>query len=142
MGRKAGIGKAEMEVLHFIADRQSATVREVADYLAETKGHTRTTALNIMERLREKGHLAREKGEGGVYRYSPSIPRAQLLEGLVRDFVHEALGGSLHPFMAYLSRRPERVSDADLEEMRQLVCALEEQRGGSGSSEGEGDTPQ
>ena len=128
MARKAGIGHAEMDVLRFITNQQSATVREVADFLAETKGHTRTTALNIMERLREKGHLSREKGEDGVYRYTPSVSKAQLLDGLVRDFIQDALGGSLQPFMAFLAHRPERISDADLVEMKQLVQALEEQR--------------
>lgn len=128
MARKAGIGHAEMDILRFITKQKTATIREVGEFLAETKGHTRTTALNLMERLREKGHLSREKGEDGIYRYAPSVPKSQLLEGLVRDFVQDALEGSLQPFMAFLARQPEQVSDADLAEMKQLVQVLEEKR--------------
>jgi predicted transcriptional regulator len=72
-----------------------------------------------MERLREKGFLRRAQVDG-VYRYSPSQPKAELLGGLIRDFVETALGGSLSPFMAYLSREAE-LSDAELEELRGIL---------------------
>jgi CubicO group peptidase (beta-lactamase class C family) len=40
----------------------------------------------VMERLRKTGYLRRRKA-GGVYQYSPSLPKADLLRSLVRDFV-------------------------------------------------------
>ena len=119
MPQQAGIGRAEMEILRYIADHHPVTVREVADHLAETKGHTRTTALNIMERLREKGFLTRRK-IGGVYAYSPSQPKAQLLRDLIRDFVDRVLGGSVEPFVAYLVQEAD-VSEEQLAELRALV---------------------
>ena len=128
MTRKAGVGRAEMDILRWIADNAPATVRQTADHLAETKGQTRTTALNVMERLREKGYLVREQNDG-VYQYSPAQPKASLFEGLVRDFVDEALGGSLQPFVAYLAREPRQVSDSDLQELKKLVESLEAERG-------------
>src|SRR5438067_4321517 len=85
MPPKAGIGRAELEVLRYIQDHHPITVREVGEHLTRTKGQTRTTALNMMERLRVKGHLKREKCEG-VYHYSPCQPKPQLLRSLVRDF--------------------------------------------------------
>ena len=127
MTRKAGVGRAEMDILRWIADNAPATVRQTADHLAETKGQTRTTALNVMERLREKGYLVREQNDG-VYQYSPAQPKASLFEGLVRDFVDQALGGSLQPFVAYLAREPRQVSDSDLQELKKLVESLEAER--------------
>jgi predicted transcriptional regulator len=123
MARRAGIGQAEMEVLRYVAEHRPVTVREVAEHLAETKGQTRTTALNVMERLRKKGHLVRRKVEG-VYSYSPAVPRQQLLQGLVRDFVQQMLGGSIEPFMAYLAQ-DARLTEAELEELRRLVEGLD-----------------
>jgi predicted transcriptional regulator len=117
-----------MDVLRYIADHHPTTVREVADFLAEAKGHTRTTALNVMERLREKGFLTRDKSENGLYQYAPSVPKAQLLQGLVRDFVDDALGGSLQPFVAYLAQEAEQVSDEDLDDLKRLVQALDQKR--------------
>lgn len=117
--RRAGVGRSEMEVLRFVADRHPVTVREVADHFAETKGQARTTALTVMERLRRKGFLTRQQVEG-VYHYSPSQPKAEMLGNMVRDFVETALGGSLQPFMAYLSGEAD-LSEAELEELRRIL---------------------
>lgn len=119
MSRRKGIGRSEMEVLRYIADHHPITVREVADHFAETKGQARTTPLTVMERLRLKGFLTREQVDG-VYRYSPSQPRAEFHASLIRDFVATALGGSLSPFMAYLSCEAE-LTETELESLRGIL---------------------
>ncbi len=117
------IAPAELEILRYILDHHPITVREVADHVADTKGHTRTTVLNVMERLRRKGYLTRAQ-EGGLYRYSPSAPKLQMQQDLVRNFVAQALGGSLEPFMAYLTQEAD-VSDAELADLKQFVDGLD-----------------
>jgi len=119
MRRRAKIGPAQLEVLRYIQDHHPVTVRQVAEHLAETRGLTRTTALNVMERLREKGYLKREPVEG-VYRYFPIQPKPQLLRGLIRDFVDQMLGGSLEPFVAYLAEEAN-LSDEELARLRQRL---------------------
>ena len=122
MAEPEKIGRAQLDVLRFVQDHHPATVRQVAEYLAETRGLTRTTALNVMERLREKGHLVREHVDG-VYRYSPAQPKPQFLRALVRDFVDQALGGSLEPFVAYLAEEVQ-LSEAELDRLQQKVREL------------------
>lgn len=112
--------------MRYIASRGSATVTEVGDHLTESKGQTRNTALNMMERLRKKGFLARKKVEG-IYRYAPAIPNERLFEGFVEDFVEGILGGSVSPLVAYLTHRTQ-VDEKQLEELRQMVRSLEEPR--------------
>lgn len=129
MKKKPSIGRSESDVLRFIADRGGASVTEVGDHLATTKGQTRNTALNMMERLRHKGFLTREKVEG-VYRYFPAAAKVNLLEGFVEDFVDSVLGGSVSPLVAYLGNRAE-VSEAQLDELKRLVKSLEEGRHGA-----------
>lgn len=119
MSRKPNVGQAEMDILRYVADHHPITVREVANHVADTKGHVRTTVLNVMERLRKKGFLTRQKVDG-IFKYSPSTPKNQLLQGLVRDFVERALGGSITPFVAYLGER-EKLSDEEVAELRQLL---------------------
>lgn len=126
MNKKPSIGRAEGEVLRFIADHKGATVTEVGDYLAETKGQTRNTALNMMERLRQKGFLHREKVDG-VFRYTAADPKGGLFEGFVEDFVDTMLGGSVAPLVAYLGTRAE-VDDNQLDALKRLVKSLEEGR--------------
>ena len=76
-----------------------------------------------MERLRRKGYLTRRQ-EGGLYQYSPSVPKLQMQQTLVRNFVTQALGGSLEPFMAYLTQEAE-VSDSEMADLKQFIDGLE-----------------
>ena len=124
--RVPGIGKAELEVLQFIHTRQRVTVREVADYLAESRGLVRTTALNVMNRLLEKGFLSRERVDG-VFQYVPRIAKGNLIRNLIRDFVSQTLGGSVSPFVAYLVD-DARLSDEELAQLRKLVNELEQKK--------------
>ena len=116
------VGRAELEILHYVQDHYPVTVRDVADHFAESHGHVRTTILNVMERLRKKRFLTRRKVEG-VFRYEPRMGKADLLQSLVRDFVEKTLGGSLSPFVAYLSREA-KLSEEELKELRELVEEL------------------
>jgi predicted transcriptional regulator len=128
------IGRKEMQILRYIAECHPVSVREVADHMAAATGSARTTVLTVMERLREKGYLVRRKS-GGVYRYSPKRPQADVLRSLVADFVREALGGSVSPFVAYLAEDVS-LSDEQLKELGQLVADLEARRaGGSDGSD-------
>jgi len=118
------VGRAELEVLHYVQEHHPVTVRDVAEQFAETHGLVRTTILNVMERLRKKGFLTRRKVEG-VFKYEPRIGKADLLRSLVRDFVENTLGGSLSPFAAYLAR-DAKMSDEELKELRKVVDDLKE----------------
>ena len=116
------VGRAELEILHFVQDHHPVSVRDVADHFAEARGHVRTTILNVMERLRKKGFLMRKKS-GGIFQYQPRVGKADLLRSLVGDFVEKTLGGSLSPFVAYLSR-DAKLSEQELDELKQVVSGL------------------
>jgi predicted transcriptional regulator len=124
------IGREEMQVLRYVADRHPVSVREVADHVAATSGKARTTVLTVMERLREKGYLVRRR-KGGVYLYSPKRSQADVLRNLVADFVREALGGSVSPFVAYLAEEAN-LNDGEVRELARLVADLEAHRAGDG----------
>jgi predicted transcriptional regulator len=124
------IGREELQILRYVADCQPVSVREVADHVAATSGKARTTVLTVMERLREKGYLVRRK-KGGVYRYSPKRSQTDVLRSLVADFVREALGGSVSPFVAYLAEDAD-LKDEQLRELSRLVADLEARRAGGG----------
>ena len=125
---KAALGSTEIEILRYIADRHPIRVGEVAEHVAQTTGQARTTVLTIMERLRRKGYLTRKR-VAGVYRYSPKIPKHDLLRGLVKNFVDTTLGGSMSPFVAFLSEGGP-ISEDDLETLKRLVRDVENRRKG------------
>jgi len=126
--KRTSLGQAEWEILRYVIEHHPVTVREVADYAAETRGQARTTILTVMERLRKKRYLARRK-LGGVYQYSPKIPASDILQSFVKQFVENTLQGAMSPFFAYLSKTAG-VSDEELDELKQLVNDLENQRKG------------
>ena len=122
----APFGSTEIEILRYIGDHHPISVGEMAEHVAQTTGQARTTVLTIMERLRQKGHLIRKKVRG-VYRYSPKVAKQVLLQSLVRNFVDTTLGGSVSPFVAFLSESGP-ISTEDLDMLKRLVRALEDQR--------------
>jgi predicted transcriptional regulator len=125
MANPPNIGRGELEILRYISDHHPLSVRELTAQMAEVKGLARTTILTVVERLRKKGYLTR-KHIDGVYRYSPRMPKANVLKKLVSDFVETALGGSLAPFVSYLVEEA-KVSEEDLKELKKVVRELEAQ---------------
>jgi Predicted transcriptional regulator len=113
------IGDQELALLRFVADRGGTTVGEAVEGFGDPRQLARSTVLTMMERLRRKGHLAR-KSVDGVYRYQARVSSAELLRGVVRRFVEGNLGGSLAPFVAYLSES----TDVTADELRQLEQAI------------------
>ena len=113
------IGDQELALLRFVSDRGGTTVGEAVEGFGDPRQLARSTVLTMMERLRRKGHLAR-KSVDGVYRYQARVSSAELLRGVVRRFVEGNLGGSLAPFVAYLSES----TDVTADELRQLEEAI------------------
>lgn len=125
MGRSI-LGNQELLLLHYITENAPLTVAEAAEEFGKAHGLARTTVLTMMERLRNKGRLTREKVDG-IYRYHPSVPRAEMLRNLVGDFFHQALGGSLEPFIAFLTQ-DARLTPEEVQQLRQMAARLDDRR--------------
>ena len=117
------IGEQEMALLRHIADRGSVTVGEAAEEFGSPRELARSTVLTMMERLRQKGHLSRRMAEG-VYRYKTLASSADLLKGAVQRFVERNLGGSVSPFLAYLSDAGE-LSEKERRDLEKIVARLD-----------------
>ncbi|QOV89706.1 BlaI/MecI/CopY family transcriptional regulator [Humisphaera borealis] len=126
--RKPALGSTEIEVLRYLGDHGPLSVADVAAHFARTSGQARTTILTMMERLRKKGYLSRKQVDGS-YQYSTKVEKKALLRGLVKSFVDKTLAGSVSPFVAYLSE-DGAVSQDDLDQLKQLVRDLEQERNG------------
>jgi predicted transcriptional regulator len=116
---KAPLGELQLEVLRFVSDHGPLSVGEVVAQFGEPRGLARTTILTVMERLREKGYLTRSKHEG-VFRYAARVEKAEMLRGLVREFVEKALAGSVSPFFAYLAQE-KNLSAEEIAALEQLL---------------------
>jgi predicted transcriptional regulator len=119
MMARAPLGELQLEVLRFVSDHGPLTVGEVVAQFGEPRGLARTTVLTVMERLREKGYLTRAK-QAGVFRYGARVETAEVLRGLVREFVEKALAGSVSPFFAYLAQEKD-LSAEEIAALEQLL---------------------
>lgn len=121
------LGDQELELLRFITEHAPITVREAFEVYGKDRGLARTTILTMMERLRVKGYLTRSEA-GAANEYSPCLSRSELMRGVVRGFVEKTLGGTLSPFMAYLTEDAE-MGPEELEDLKRLVEELESREG-------------
>ena len=123
------LGEQELELLRYVADNGPLTVGQASEGFGEPRGLARSTILTVMERLRKKGYLTRVKRDG-VYRYASPVAKAEVLRGVVSDFVERALAGSLSPFVTYLAETPH-VTEEELAQLQQVVAKLRAERKGA-----------
>ena len=121
--KKPPLGELELEVLRFIAGHAPLSVGEVMKRFGEERGLARTTILTVMGRLREKGYLTRSP-VNGLFRYTTAVATTELLRGLVENFVEKTLGGSLSPFVAYITET-KNLTKEEVAELTRLVQDLE-----------------
>jgi predicted transcriptional regulator len=119
------LGEQETQILREIVENGSGSVGELQARFGEPKGLARSTVLTMMERLRAKGFLVRKR-QDGVFRYAPR-EGGDVLSGVVGRFVENALGGSLSPFVAYLSGR-ERITEEELRDLERVVDRLRKKK--------------
>ena len=120
--RESTIGEQELTLLRHIADRGAVSVGEAAEEFGASHGLARSTVLTMMERLRKKGYLSRRL-QDGVYRYRARKSSAELMKGAVRRFIERNLGGSVSPFLAYLSESGE-ISQSEMRQLEEIVARL------------------
>ena len=116
-------GEQELALLTWLAEHPEISVGEGADGYGASRGLARSTVLTMMERLRKKGHLSRTRVDG-VFRYKAAAGADALLKDAVGSFVSRTLGGSVSPFVAYLSDSAD-ISPEELAELEQLVARLQ-----------------
>jgi predicted transcriptional regulator len=115
------LGNQEIELLKFISDHpEPIAVRKIIDGFGEPRGLARTTILTMLERLRKKGFVTREILDG-VYHYTSKTSKNILLQNMVKEFVEKTLGGSISPFVNYLTQKVH-LTENELAEFRRLIA--------------------
>jgi predicted transcriptional regulator len=109
----------ELEILKLVWQRGQATVREVYQDLLKQRKIAYTTVLTMMGILERKGHLKKTAGER-AYVYSSAQPQAQVVEGMVKEFVKRVFNGSPKPLLVHLVGDRE-LSTSELDEIENLV---------------------
>jgi predicted transcriptional regulator len=94
--------------------------------VADRRGVTRTTVLNLVDRLEKRGWLERES-IGGVYRYRPTLDRATAGARLATGFMAGFFGGSPTQLVQSLLGSGD-VSSADIDKLERLLAEAKQQK--------------
>lgn len=116
----SGLGPLEADVLHAVWDRErdGATVHDVLAALSAAqpaRDLAYTTVITVMERLRGKKLLLRER-RGRAYVYRPALSEAEFVSASLRsllDASSDRAGALLH--------FTEQLDEADIDELRRAL---------------------
>ena len=112
-----GFTGRELDVMSILWERESGTVGEVRERLADDLAYT--TVLWVLQTLEEKGHVRHEK-EGRAYRYFPLVAREEAGGSALSRIVDKVFHGSAEMLLAQLVEERD-LSAPELERMRDLL---------------------
>lgn len=110
----------EYAVLALLWELRVASVRELHERLGIPAGHVYTTTAKVVDRLREKGLIARRR-EGNAFVYSPAVDRGEVERVRARHLVSRFLGTAPHAAVAALVEAVDEFDPELLEELEQAI---------------------
>jgi len=114
---------AELEILRVIWKRGPSTVREVYKTLEQEREIGYSTVLKFMQIMTDKGSLVRDETvRPQVYR--AARPERQTQQGIVRDLVSRAFGGS-SASLAMQALADKKASPDERRQIRELLDAMD-----------------
>lgn len=118
---------SELEVLEVLwqAD-EPLSVTPIRTRLETERGWDASTVKTLLRRLCGKGAVAAEKRE--VFYYRPLLARTEYRRWSARSLLNRVFQGSTRDLIASLVEE-NQLSETDLEELREILYAKEEQDG-------------
>ena len=123
----------QFEIMQLIWNStQGMTIGEIWEAIRSGRDVSRTTVLNLVDRLEKRAWLKRRKDQG-VFRYAPAVERQSVETQLAADFVQEFFEGSAANLLMSLLGS-QRISKSDIQRIKRL---MEERESGSTRNKGE-----
>jgi BlaI family penicillinase repressor len=110
----------QFEIMQLIWNsNQGLTIGEIWDSIRSGRDVSRTTVLNLVDRLEKRAWLKRRKDQG-VFRYAAAVQRASVEAQLAADFVEEFFAGSTANLLMSLLGS-QRISKADIQRLKRMM---------------------
>jgi len=111
----------ELAIMKVVWKLEAATVRDVYEHLRTKRDLAYTTVLTMMKILEQKGYVKKTRADK-AFVYRAARPRAQVIAGMVREFVDRVFDGASRPMLLHLVKEA-KLSD---KERKALLRAIEE----------------
>ena len=122
----------QFDIMHLIWNSaQGLTIGEIWEAIRSGRDVSRTTVLNLVDRLEKRDWLKRRKDQG-VFRYAAAVDRPSVEAQLAADFVEEFFDGSAANLLMSLLGS-QRISKSDIQRLKRL---MDEKATGSTRKEG------
>lgn len=118
--------ESELEILSYLWKEGPSTVRQVHDFLSETKDTGYTTTLKLMQIMNDKGLLYRTEA-GRSHIYVALLDEEETQQDLVGRFVESAFRGSAARLVMQVLGN-HSTSQEELDEIRALINNLENKK--------------
>jgi predicted transcriptional regulator len=112
----------EHSVLAALWDLGTASVRELHERLGAPQGLVYTTTAKVVDRLREKGLIQRQR-KGAAFEYRPKVARETVERARARNALARLLGTTPRSAAAALVEAVEELDPVLLQELERAVAA-------------------
>ena len=112
----------EYAVLAKLWQLRTASVRELHEQLGAPQGLVYTTTAKVVDRLREKGLIQRQR-KGALFLYRPRVAREEVERARARNALTRLLGSTPRAAVAALVEAADDIDPALLTELEQAVAA-------------------
>ena len=121
MGKPEGsLTGAQFEIMELVWEAEAGlTVTEVWELIRQKRKVSRTTVLNLVDRLEKRGWLKRQKVDG-AFRYCATTSREQTEASLASQFVSDYFAGSASDVLLSLIGA-RRISKKELERLKEML---------------------
>lgn len=115
---------AETAILNVLWEHEPSSVKTVHEILSAHKDVGYTTTLKQMQRMYEKGMIAREPGSGKSFNYRALISEHEAKSRLFNRFVETAFGNSVSDLVMHALGKSEP-SEAEIQKIKAFIKDLE-----------------
>lgn len=116
---------AETAILNVLWEHQPCSVKSIHESLSAKKDVGYTTTLKQIQRMFDKGLVAREPGAGKSYNYKAIVSEDETKTHLFNRFVETTFGNSVPDLVMHALGKSE-ATEAELEQIKQFLRDMEQ----------------
>lgn len=120
------ISTAESQIMKALWGKSPLTAEDITATLAGEQGWAEGTVKALLNRLLKKDAIAAER-DGRRFLYRPLVAQGDYVHAESQGLLDRLFDGRLAPLVSHFSQR-ERLSDADIAELRRILKAHDDGR--------------
>lgn len=118
---------AETAILNVLWEYELCSVKEIHERLSSSKDVGYTTTLKQIQRMHDKGLVARERGKGKSYNYKAIVSEDETKSHLFNRFVETTFSNSVSDLVMHALGNSDP-SDDEIAKIKEFLRDIEQQK--------------